>query len=375
MQIEHPDTFNIVSTREELSLLFGKEEELAPGGTCQTVHLTDRIIMTPQAAKRLSLLLTGSLRDYEARFGQIDISSNLIYAESKPARSHVLLPFDAMEMARLIVDLVGGLGVRFGMEWSFKMFAKTILANRLLAGINKQTIKTDPDGRIMDLCREMEIPGPFLEIIRKEIPFADFVHFGFEETQTGGIYKVYLEFKGMCEGELRAASHSPNRLLLFLGLKWDPLHPEKKAVTEYIWHPAASETEIRTRISGIFAGSPPEMPMDTAAGVLSMAAAKMPVKEMYLLEVSEPGNPRKSFDLNVYPARIQLKSLERFFPMICNHYEINPVDFQTFISPMSEKILDHLTGGIDREGRDFLTFYYGVEEGRLLQGKNLFRPL
>lgn len=374
MQVEYPDTFNILATREEFSLLFGKGEELVPGEACRNVRIADRIIMTPVAAKRFSLILSDLLRNYEARFGQIDISSILIDVEPKPARRNVLLPFDAESMARLIVELVNDLGVRFGVEWSFKIFEKTILSNRLLAGINKQTIKIDPDGRLIALCRKMEIPGPFLEIIRKEIPFADFIHFGFEETQNGGIYKVYLEFKGMCEGELRAASSSPNRMLLFLGLKWDPLHPEKKAVTEYIWHPADSETEIRTRISDIFAGTVPEIPLDTAVGVLSMAASKMPVKEMYLLEVSEPGNPRKSFDLNVYPAGIQLKALDQFFSRICSHYAVDPVDFQAFLSPIREKILDHLTGGIDRAGRDFLTFYYGVEEGRLLQGKNPFRP-
>ncbi len=362
MRIENPETFNVVATREEFSLLFGKGNE------------SGRIIMNPLAAKRLSLLLTGTIRDYEARFGQIGISKAPIDAGSKPEHRQVLLSFDSMKMARLIVELVGDLGVRFGVEWSFKMFAKTILSNRLLAGINKQTIKTDPDRRLIALCQEMEIPGQFLEIIRKEIPFADFVHFGFEETQNGCIYKVYLEFKGMCEGELKAETATHKRLLLFLGLKWDPLRPEKKAITEYIWHPASSETEIEEIMSGIFAGAVPETPMDTAAGVLSMAAARMPVKDMYLLEVSEPGNPRKSFDLNVYPAGIPLQELDRFFSSACRHYEIDPAEFQAFLSPVKDTILDHITGGIDRNGGDFLTFYYGAREGSRLRGKNPFRP-
>jgi hypothetical protein len=362
MQFEHPDTFNVVATREEFSFLFRKEKG------------TGRIIMNPLAAKRLSLLLDGALTDYEARFGRIGISPALIDSEPEPESRRFRLPSDPVEMARLIIDLVSRLGVRFGVEWSFKMFAKTILSNRLLAGINKQTIKTDPDGKLMSLCRKMGIPGPFLEIIRKEIPFADFVHFGFEETQKGGIYKVYLEFKGMCEEELRSKSAAHKRLLLFLGLKWDPLNPERKTVTEYIWCPAVSEAEIQERMSGIFPGTAPETLLDTAAGVLAMAAAKMPVKEMYLLEVSEPGNPRKSFDLNVYRAGIPLKDLDRFFPGVCSHYGIDPVDFKTFLSPIKDEILDHLTGGIDRQGRDFLTFYYGAVEGRILRGKNPFRP-
>ena len=37
------------------------------------VQLSDRIVMSPFAAKRLSLLLNNVLADYEKRFGRLDI--------------------------------------------------------------------------------------------------------------------------------------------------------------------------------------------------------------------------------------------------------------------------------------------------------------
>jgi hypothetical protein len=374
MQSEHPDIFNIVATREEFSLLFGKGEEIDPHEACQKVRLTNRIIISPLAVKRLLLLLTHALRDYEVSFGEIDKPSSLMDGGQKPERRHVQPSVDAMEMARFIVELMKSLDVPFGMEWSFKMSANSFLTNRVLAGISKHSIKADPDGRCMALCREVNLPDPYLEIMAKEIPFADFFAFGVEDTARGGIYKVYLEFKSMCEHELRVGSVRRNRLLLYLGLKWDPLNPEKKVITEYVWHPVVSMKDIMAGIKNIYAGAAPEAPLDMIALVLSLAAARVPVKETYLTEVSEPGNPRQSFALNVKSARISLQSLDHFFFRLCRHYAIDSDEFQTFLSPVKETLLTNFGGGIDREGRDFLTFYYALQEGRQLQLKNPFLP-
>jgi hypothetical protein len=36
-----------------------------------TIHLTDRVILNPHAAKRLNVVLTNALREYEGRFGML----------------------------------------------------------------------------------------------------------------------------------------------------------------------------------------------------------------------------------------------------------------------------------------------------------------
>ena len=38
-----------------------------------TIHLTDRIVVSPYAAKRLSMLLQGVVNEYEKRFGILNI--------------------------------------------------------------------------------------------------------------------------------------------------------------------------------------------------------------------------------------------------------------------------------------------------------------
>ena len=60
---------NLLTSREEVVLLFGIGQALAADQEEMVVQLADRVIMTPHAAKRLCDMLQDALREYEARFG------------------------------------------------------------------------------------------------------------------------------------------------------------------------------------------------------------------------------------------------------------------------------------------------------------------
>jgi hypothetical protein len=64
---------NVSSTREEVVLLFGLNQTWNTGQRDVTIQLTDRIILNPHAAKRLNVVLTNALREYEARFGMLHV--------------------------------------------------------------------------------------------------------------------------------------------------------------------------------------------------------------------------------------------------------------------------------------------------------------
>ncbi len=66
---------NVAGTREEFILLFGMNQAWNPSQKELTVHLSDRIVMSPFAAKRLALLLNNVLRDYEAKHGTLDLET------------------------------------------------------------------------------------------------------------------------------------------------------------------------------------------------------------------------------------------------------------------------------------------------------------
>ena len=73
MRSSYANVCNVASTREEVVLLFGMNQAWHAGQKEVTVNLTDRIVLSPFAAKRLSLLLNNTIKDYETRFGALDI--------------------------------------------------------------------------------------------------------------------------------------------------------------------------------------------------------------------------------------------------------------------------------------------------------------
>lgn len=64
---------NVTSTREEVVMLFGINQAWNRGQKEVTIQLTDRIIISPYAAKRLATLLDGVVKEYEKRFGALSI--------------------------------------------------------------------------------------------------------------------------------------------------------------------------------------------------------------------------------------------------------------------------------------------------------------
>ncbi len=71
MKSSYANVCNVSSTREEVVLLFGMNQAWQSGQKEVTVHLTDRIILSPFAAKRLVALLSNVVREYESRFGAL----------------------------------------------------------------------------------------------------------------------------------------------------------------------------------------------------------------------------------------------------------------------------------------------------------------
>jgi hypothetical protein len=71
MKTSYANVCNVASTREEVVLLFGVNQAWHAGQREIPVQLSDRIILSPFAAKRLSVLLANVLREYENRFGAL----------------------------------------------------------------------------------------------------------------------------------------------------------------------------------------------------------------------------------------------------------------------------------------------------------------
>ncbi|MBI2217482.1 MAG: DUF3467 domain-containing protein [Candidatus Rokubacteria bacterium] len=71
MKTSYANVCNVASTREEIVMLFGVNQAWHASQREIPIQLTDRIILSPFAAKRLSILLGNVLREYESRFGPL----------------------------------------------------------------------------------------------------------------------------------------------------------------------------------------------------------------------------------------------------------------------------------------------------------------
>jgi hypothetical protein len=75
MTSAYANVCNVNSTREEVVLVFGTNERWNPEAEELTVRVSNRLIMSPYAAKRLHLLLGNIIQQYEQRFGKLDIGT------------------------------------------------------------------------------------------------------------------------------------------------------------------------------------------------------------------------------------------------------------------------------------------------------------
>jgi hypothetical protein len=237
-----------------------------------------------------------------------------------------------------------------GFERSFKMAEGTLLANRYLAGIARHTAAP---GDLLGVCRAMGMPERQMPAFLESFPAANAVHFGFEETADSGTFKVYLEFADRLAAPAGARTGA---VLLHLAFKWDAIDNTRSTVGRYVFHPDLTTGDILERLASTYLPGR-ESPYRTVKAILELAATRSEKPPMYL-EVSEEGNARSSFDLNLHEAQATLAEIEPQLAEMQRHYRISEEPFERLLAQVCGAKLGHLSGGVERGGKDFLTVYY-----------------
>jgi hypothetical protein len=74
MSTHFANVVNIQSTREQVDLFFGTNQTWnASQESPLSIELSNRLILSPYAAKRLSIALNNVLREYEQRYGALKL--------------------------------------------------------------------------------------------------------------------------------------------------------------------------------------------------------------------------------------------------------------------------------------------------------------
>ena len=257
---------------------------------------------------------------------------------------------DAADRAGRLLSWLQAQGLE-GYEKSFKLSAQGLFANRFLGGLAAGQI---PQVRLFEICNDISMPQELLTRLEQEITGADSVHFGFEEGHDSAIFKIYLEYWKRLNPARQRRDES---VLLHRAFKWDALDPKRRTVASYTCFPCLSREQTIDRIAGIYPGAVAHPSCGLARQLIRLAATRSNEQLMYL-EVSEEGNPRASFDLNFHAADFKLGEIEAPLLEISRGYSIPPEQFAAMWGSIKSKPLGHLSGGLSRDGHDFLTVYY-----------------
>ncbi len=77
MQTTYANVVNASSTREEVSIFFGTNQSWNISEDKQlSIQLSDRMVLNPYAAKRLLVLLSRIIKEYENRFGALKLEGD-----------------------------------------------------------------------------------------------------------------------------------------------------------------------------------------------------------------------------------------------------------------------------------------------------------
>jgi len=352
------DACTVGSAPDAIALLFGTADPADRDGEV-VVRLATRIVLSPHVAARLA----SALREALGRRDAPDAPSGSRPPHAGPAPRFLLpAPPESVAAARALLGLVRGLETPFGLERSFKMSPGSLKANRFLVTMHKGAIKGAAAERIPTICERLQMPEPLRAVLDARLPEATYVHFGFEDAGGGFLFKAYLEFWSTWEHELSRRAADPAPFLLHLGLKWDPSRPGRAAVTRYICHPLLTVEGIRRRLSEIYPEPAVAAPRTAVEAVLARVAARLDPHRVLYVEATEEGNPRRSFDVNVYRARLRVQDVDPCLLPLRAHYALPDAAFRRVYEPARPLPLGHIAGGLDRQGRDFLTVYYGIEE-------------
>jgi hypothetical protein len=353
----YANVFNVTAVREEIMLLFGESHSLDKDE--KEVRLTNRILLNPFTAKRLLILLQNAVQKHESKFGLLESEfpapTGLLKADSTPSMEEI------KRRADFLIGLIKELNVMYDFERSFKMSHRKMLWHRFLIVVDKNDIRGTPHKRVLSTCERMGMPEDFLEMFKEHLSQANPVDFGFEADERSYIYKAYLDFLPYLRrgGDIKLNQTKPH--IMFLGFKWDVVNPAKKALTKYTWYPGLSFEEIQGRLSNIYGNDKDRKSIELAEELLRIILSKTTHDKIYYLDVTEGHSPRRSFDINAYSANLQIKEIYPLMMKIWQYFSIPAVEFGDLYRQMETKIFGHFSGGMDREGNDFLTVYFGLE--------------
>ncbi|MES2015487.1 MAG: hypothetical protein V4484_03245 [Pseudomonadota bacterium] len=256
-------------------------------------------------------------------------------------------------MQAQLITRLESLHAHYGREDSFKLGPRTIIAERILIGVNTNTMAS---ARLLAIASELGMPDDCLAVLLPQAGDANVVFFGFEQQADCCICKVYLElWDQLRRTTRRTGSQAPQ--LLHLGVKWDSARPDRHAVARYDCHPLLDTRAILRRMAACYGDPASPVLCALAQAIVLQAAQNQPGASMLYLEVNEAGNARASFDINLYKSGMLVADASAQLHQAGDYFGLDAAVIDAQLARLGACPLGHLSSGLDRHGQPFLTVY------------------
>jgi hypothetical protein len=354
----------VTSSLEAINILFGVEQARQAGQNEVRVQLWKHVALSPSVAKQLAIELANAVKNHETTWPAPEPVSTLNVAGQNVNPQQTREASGAEERGEKVLTLfrhLGTLDAKIDFEHSFKMVHSHLFADRLLLGMNRREMEGSRDERITLICENIGMPHNLLASFKRALQDANHVYFGVETNEQTLLYKAYLEFRDKIEKEIGGAPVTGGSFRLFTGFKWDAFSPPRQAVTRYAWYPSLPVAKVFERLRTTLEPSWHTELLEVVRGITQRASEKIADSDIQYLEVTEDGNPRRSFDINIYKSGLRIEDVSSYLFRALRHYAIPFDRFEPLYQRIRADRFGHLASGVDRENKDFMTVYYGVK--------------
>lgn len=267
------------------------------------------------------------------------------------------------EFGNLLVQEAAQLGCSFGFEPSVRFSPGRLATNRFLLTLTCDSLGESPARWLTGFMSRTAMPVHWRPQIEAALSGTSFVHFGFEEGADDLLYKFYLEHTV----QTRHEAIVPNQLVpLYTGYKWSVVRPDRQFITDYRWYPSISWPEVWNHLQSMAMPAIGHSTADLSPSWSFLQTLWPRLLESQdwtprLTEVTETGTPRRSYDLNVYDAMLQLQDLHDAMMALGEDFGIGKECVVNWLESNRSRLLGHVAVGRQRSGVDFVTLYYGAQ--------------
>jgi tryptophan 7-halogenase len=258
-----------------------------------------------------------------------------------------------------VIALVRALKAPFGLERSVKISHGVLADERYLLSVGRGAFGRDAADRLIHIGRSLQLPADFARDLPSALEGADVIHFGYEAAGGRDVYKIYCEYAARTRQAMASPSRSP--VLVHRAYKWVPERPDSATVTRYTWLPYEKRAGLEQKLHELVPPGEAPRAHRCALALVARIAPLAEAGEALLMEVEEPGNPRRSCDLNVYDAALRMRQIADLIETTAADFAIPAAQTEAVFGGAAERMVGHLSAGRARDGAEFVTVYFGVE--------------